>query len=127
VKVTIGLDAEREIKFGVNAITELEDRFDKSIHDLFSEENIQQTMSFRFFRAWLYVGLKHGGMKFRGKTKENEEQVGELLQEHWFNQGRTLEELGKLLNKAMELSGVFNTSKEDEEKGPNPPKEAEAQ
>jgi hypothetical protein len=111
-KVTIGLDVERELKFNINAVVELENRFNKPFHQVMSQE----TVGIETLRTMAYIGLKHGGLKFKGKDiEENEAMTGELLQEHWFAKKRTLSELMVLVGEALNEAGVFNTTEEEED------------
>lgn len=119
-QISIGLDRDRPIVFNVNAIGELEDRFDCPVQQLISKDS--KLGLFRFLRAFLYIGLKHGGMRFRGTIEENEATVGDLIQEHWIDKERTLTELLKLSMEALEESGVFREEVEEED-GENPTKE----
>ena len=41
-KVTIGLDRDRELVFNINAVAELEDRYDVPLKDMFSEEQFER-------------------------------------------------------------------------------------
>jgi len=116
-KVTLGLDVDREIKFTINSLAELEERFGNTgLQQLFAAQNLNLTL----IRALLYIGLKHGGMKFRGSAKENEILVGDLVQEHWIDKGRNLVELTKIVSEAFAASNVFSNMETDE----NPPKGA---
>jgi len=96
-KVSVPLDVERELRYSINAIVELEERFNSPVTELFKEGRIGLAL----IRAVAYIGLKHGGMKFRSQdTKENEATVGELIQEHWLGKGRNLNELVEKITEA---------------------------
>jgi len=111
-KVTIGLDRDREIRYNVNALAELDERFDEPFVHVITNK----TFGVANVRALLYIGLKHGGLKFKaGSREEQEDAVGNLLQEHWFDKGRTLVELMRLIGDSLNASGVFRTPEGDEE------------
>lgn len=109
-KVTISLDIERELRYDINAVCELEDRFDVPAQELFQPSNI----GLGLIRSLLYIGLKHGGMKFKGKSSADDEQVvGEGIQEHWIDKGRTLTEMMKIIGEAFKSGGVFAEAEEE--------------
>ena len=114
-KVTIGLDRDRELEYNINALCDLEERFDTPAHQLFDKDKV----GIKLIRSLVYVGLKHAGMAFDGKTsKECEEEVGIGLQEHWFNKGRTLPELMQIVMEAFTVSGVLTQDKGDNDENP---------
>lgn len=125
-KVNVGLDRDRELQFNINAVVELEERFNTPVQNLFSKEG--KHIGFGLIRSLCYVGLKHGGMKFKGTTEENENRVGELLQEHWIEKGRGLAEMMELVGEAFKASGVFSEKEEaaEETDSANPPEAPEA-
>jgi hypothetical protein len=111
-KVTLGLDIQREIKFNINAIVELEKRFDQPLPAIFSKDRI----GFGTMMGLVRIGLKHGGMKLTGTIEEQEEIVGALIQQHWIDQGRDLTELMKVVFKALNAAGLFGAPPEEEGK-----------
>lgn len=113
-KVTIPLDVERELKYSLNAIVELEERFNAPVTELFKESRI----GLGLIRAVVYIGLKHGGMKLASRSPE--EAVGELIQEHWLGKGRTLNELVEVAMEAFKAAGVFSETQEEETPQENP-------
>lgn len=117
--LSIGLDRDRPLVYNINAVGELEDRFNMPVQEIFSRDS--KLGLFRFLRAFILIGLKHGGMNFRGTLEDNELRVGDLIQEHWIDKGRTLNELLKIGFEALELSGVFKEVEEEEGEG-NPTK-----
>ena len=102
-KVTIALDNQRELRYPINAMVELEERFGKALPAVFNKEQIGLTLIIALTR----VGLKYGGMQFEGTFLEQEQATGELLQEHWFQEGRTLDELMGIILDAFKEAGIF--------------------
>jgi hypothetical protein len=117
-KVSIALDQARQLKFSVNAMCELEERFGESMPVLFSEGKV----GFSLIVAVLRIGLIHGGMKIPGNPKSQELFVGDLIQEHWIDEGNGLDELMEKVTTAFNAAGIF-TSKADKEEADdeNPP------
>ena len=118
-KVTIALDVERTIKFNVNAMAEIERIFDAPLQVLFKADKV----GFGFIRDLTWVGLKYGGMKFNpkmGRTmEEQQEYVGDLIQEHWLEENKTLEALMGILMDAFKESGLLpKEAFEDDEEYP---------
>jgi hypothetical protein len=113
-KVEVTLDKVREIKFSINAMGELEDRFNKSIPELFAFG----MPGIRVMVAMLRIGLKYGGMKIPGKTIEDQElHVGDIIQEHWVDCGNTMQDLMENYVKvALEVAGLVpkDDAEEDE-------------
>ena len=117
-KVNVGLDQVREIYFPVKAVVELERRFNKPIFKLLSTDFI----SFELICSVLTIGLKHGGMKLKGKSvEEQEEYVQDLIQEHWLEEGKRFESLVETTFSALEAAGL--TGKKDEEEDESNPDE----
>ena len=113
-KVTIALDENRELKFSINAMVEFEQRFDKALPELFQLEK----MGFGTMLAMLTIALKYGGMKIPGRTPDDQEKfVGDLVQQHWIDQGKTVDEYMAKVNDALNAAGIFNAS---EDKPENP-------
>lgn len=109
-KITVGLDIQREIKFNINAMVAMERRFDLPLPKVFDKERL----GYGTIIAMLTIGLKAGGMKIGGTAEEQEDYVGALLQQHWIDQGRTLEEMMKFVTEAMNAAGLFNRPEEKE-------------
>ncbi len=118
-KIEISLDKTREIKFSINAMGELEDRFNKSIPELFA----LGAPGIRVMVAMLRIGLKHGGMKIPGKLVEDQELfIGDLVQEHWIDEGRSIQELMDVVKDALQEAGLIpkEETEEEEESSRNP-------
>ena len=116
-KVTVPLDQVREIQFNINAIAELEERFSVPATQLFDEKRV----GIGLMRALVYIGLKHGGMQFKGKSVQADEEAnGAPIQEHWINEGRSLDELMEEVLKAFESAGIFATKEQREAEVANP-------
>jgi len=121
-KVTVALDKVREIRYSINAIVELEDMFNVPASQLFAEDRVGLSL----IRSLTYVGLKHGGMKFNGRSVADQiNEAGELIQEHWIAKGRTLKELMDFISQAFTAAGVFQASDEKEEDESNPQQDAD--
>jgi hypothetical protein len=112
-KITVPLDEQREIKFTLNAMVELEERFGAALPSIFEKKEI----GFRLIVAMLRVGLKAGGTVFKGTEKEQEIAVGDLVQEHWFNEGRTLADLMDKVMEAFVEAGIFPREAMEGEEG----------
>lgn len=108
--VTIALDSARELKYNINAMVELENRFDKSIPEIFQEGKV----GFAVIVGIVRIGLKAGGMKFKGQIEDQELVVGDLIQEHWVQEGKNLTQLMEVVTEALSAAGIF-TSDEDKE------------
>lgn len=116
-KITIALDRVREIRFPMKAVVELEKRFNAPIFKLLSQDFIGMEL----ICSVLYIGLKHGGMKFSGRSVEdNEEKVMDLVQEHWLDEGRPLEKLVEIAFGSMETAGLTAKKEEEEDEDSNP-------
>lgn len=115
--ITIPLDRVRQIRFPMKAVIELEKRFGKTVFNLLSQDFI----GYELICSVVYIGLKHGGMKFFGKTVEdNENKVADLIQEHWLDEGKRLEELVQLAFRSLESAGLKESKKDEEEESSNP-------
>jgi hypothetical protein len=116
-KITLKLDIERPIRFNVNAMTEIERLFDAPIQVLFKADKV----GFGFIRDLTWVALKYGGMKFNvkmGRSKEEHmEFVGDLIQDHWLEEGKALDELMEILMDAFKESGLLPKEAFDDEEG----------
>ncbi len=110
-KVTIALDQVRQIKFSVNAMVELEERFGKSITNIFEEGNV----GFALIVAVMRIGLIHGGMKIPGTPKNQELFVGDLIQEHWIDEDKGLDMLMDIIMQALDVAGIFALNKPEED------------
>lgn len=116
-KINITLDEPRELKFSINAMIELENRFDKSVPELFS----YGTPGIKTMVALVRIGLKFGGMKIPGKSIEDQEVfVGDLIQQHWIDQGNPMKELMDRVQKALQEAGLIDKDEEEDEKSSNP-------
>lgn len=111
-KIEVALDKVREIKFNINAMGELEDRFDKSVPQLFA----YGSPGIRVMVAMLRIGLKHGGMKIPGKSIEDQELfIGDLMQEHWVDEGNSLQELMDRVRESLTVAGLIPKEEEEDE------------
>lgn len=111
-KIVVALDVEREIKYTINAMVDLENRFGGvPISAIFSASSIGITV----IRALLLIGLTHGGAKFKGNPDEQEAIVGNLIQEHWLEKGRSVQELVKIVMEGFVEAGLLPPSEEDED------------
>jgi hypothetical protein len=111
-KIEVTLDKVREIKFSINAMGELEDRFNKSVPELFAFG----TPGVRVMVAMLRIGLKYGGMKIPGKSIEDQELfIGDLIQEHWIDCGNTMVEIMEIAKSALQAAGLIPKDDEEEE------------
>ena len=114
-KITIAMDMEREVCFNINAMVDLEERFDVPLGQLFNPEKI----GIGLIRAMLMIGLKHGGMKIPGRDrKAQEEEIGTLIQDHWLAKGKKLDGMMEIMMKAFNEAGLL--PKEEEEQATNP-------
>jgi hypothetical protein len=115
-KITVALDVEREVRYNINAMVDLEDRFNLPLPVLFDPNRIGVGL----IRAMLMIGLKHGGMDIQGKdNREKEEAIGELIQEHWLSKGKTLEDLMNITMDAFKEAGLLpKTAEEGTEQNP---------
>ena len=105
--VKVSLDKPREIKYNFNAMCELEEIFEgKPLTRIFENAGMLQ------IRALLYVGLKYAGDR-----KITQEEVGDLLSDHYFVQRKPLEGLFAQVQKAM-VKGGFSSVVEDKEGNP---------
>lgn len=110
-KTTIALDMEREVCYNINAMVDLEDRFDVPLGQLFNPEKI----GIGLIRAMLMIGLKHGGMKIAGRDqREQEGLVGDLIQQHWLDKKKTLDDLMKIMMAAFNQAGLIPNAEEAE-------------
>jgi hypothetical protein len=111
-KIEVALDKVREVKFSINAMAELEDRFNKSIPELM----ILGSPGIRVIVAMLRIGLKYGGMKIPGKTIEDQELfVGDLVQEHWVDTGNSISELMERVSESLQEAGLIPKEEDEEE------------
>lgn len=116
-KIEVTLDKIRQIKFSINAMGELEDRFDKSIPELFSFG----APGIRVMIAMLRIGLKHGGMKIPGKSVEDQELfIGDLIQEHWIDCGNDLKALMDIVQESLTCAGLLPKGEVEEEEEGDP-------
>lgn len=115
-KVTIALDQLRQLKFSINAMMELEERFDVAIPSLFQEGKV----GFRLIVAVVRIGLVHGGMKIQGTIANQELLVGDLIQEHWIDEGHTLDDLMAKVTEAFNAAGIFGKQEAEVQEEENP-------
>lgn len=115
--VTITLDQQRTLKYSINAMIELEERFNVPIPELFKEDSV----GFGLIVSVLKIGLVHGGMKLMGNSKQQEIFVGDLVQEHWINEGRNLPELMEKVTEAFNVAGIFTVEPNKDEGGEENP------
>lgn len=114
-KITIALDVEREVLININAMVDLEERFDVPLGVLFNPERV----GIGLIRGMLTIALRHGGMKIVGRdVKAQEEQIGDLIQDHWLSKNKSLDDLMKIMMDAFNEAGLL--PKEDEEQNQNP-------
>lgn len=114
-KITIALDMEREVMFNINAMVDLEERFDVPLGVLFNPERV----GIGLIRGMLMIGLKHGGMKISGRDrKAQEEQIGDLIQDHWLAKGKTLDTLMEVMMAAFGEAGLLPKSEEEQDVNP---------
>ncbi len=118
-KINIALDEVREFKFSINAMVELENRFDKSVPELFDPLH---PPGIKTRVALVRIGLKYGGMKIPGKFVEDQEVfVGDLIQQHWIDQGNHMKELMNKVQDALKEAGLIDKDEDEEdEKASNP-------
>jgi len=111
-KIEVTLDKVREIKFSINAMGELEDRFNKSVPELFA----LGSPGIRVMVAMMRIGLKYGGMKIPGKSIEDQELfIGDLVQEHWVNEGNSINELMDSVKDSLQEAGLIPKEEEVED------------
>ena len=104
------MDMEREVCYNINTMVDLEERFDVPLGQLFNPERI----GIGLIRAMLMIGLKHGGMKIVGRDrKAQEEQIGDLIQDHWLAKGKTLDTLMQIMMDAFNEAGLLPKSEEE--------------
>lgn len=115
-KITIALDQLRPLKFSINAMVELEERFGVAIPSLFKEGNV----GFGLILAVVRIGLAHGGMKLSGTVKNQELLVGDLIQEHWIDEGHNLTDLMEKVTEAFNAAGIFDTEANEGDPQANP-------
>lgn len=117
-KINIPLDQVRELRYDINTMADLEERFGgQPIPELLKEGRVGMTL----IRSIIYFGLKSGGMKFTGRSvEENEQKVGSLIQQHWMAEGKDLKDLMDKAVEAFKAAGLFG--KEEGEEGENPSK-----
>lgn len=114
----IPLDRIRPLRFTWGAMRELETALDsKGFKGTFDPE----TMGFAWVSQLLFVGLKHGDPKF-GRTLTLDK-VDNLIQEHWMEADRPLEDLMNHIMDGMRASGVLPKSDEDGEVKKDDPQE----
>jgi hypothetical protein len=108
----IPLDKLRPLRFSWGAMRELEETLDaKGFQGTFDPEK----MGFAWVSQLLFVGLKHGDPRF-GKTLTLEK-VDDLIQEHWMDADRHLEDLMTHIMDGMRASGVLPKTDEDDDDG----------
>jgi len=111
------LDQIREIRYDINTMSDLEECYGgQPIPELLKEGRIGMTL----IRSIIYFGLKCGGMKFDGKSVEdNERKVGKLIQDHWMAEGKDLKDLMDRAVDAFKAAGLFGKEEEEEEQNPS--------
>lgn len=116
----IPLDQLRKLRYTWGAMRELETLLDtKGFKGTFDPE----TMGFAWVTQLLYVGLKHGDPASAFAKRLTLDRVDELIQEHWLEADRPLDELLNHLLDGMRASGVLPKSEEDEKEGNAQPQE----
>lgn len=114
-KITIALDMEREVCFNINAMVDLEERFEVPLGVLFDPNRV----GIGLIRGMLTIGLKHGGMKITGRDrKAQEEQIGALIQDHWLAKNKSLDDLMKIMMAAFNEAGLLPKSEEEQDENP---------
>jgi hypothetical protein len=66
-------------------------------------------------RALMLIGLTHGGARFKGNQLEQEMYVGDMIQEHWLEKGRTVNDLVQIVMDAFIDAGLLPKKDEEEE------------
>lgn len=84
------------LKFGFNAVADLEDKYDKPIHQILDEEKI----SFTTLRALYWAGMK---WKMPGITIP---QVGQMLEKE-LEAGQSLKDLFEPVGEALKRTKMF--------------------
>src|SRR3990172_6239048 len=93
----------RNLRYDMNAISDLEDRIKTSIFSLLGSERI----GFGSTRQLLWAGLRH---EDKGLTLEK---AGDILQ-RYIEAGASLASVNGSIMKALEIAGVWATGSEDE-------------
>lgn len=97
--------SDREIKFGFNAISDLEMHLGKKIHDVLFRGN----WGFSELRGLLWAGIKNG-------SKLTPEQTGALI-EKYIEDGGKLEDIDAKVTEALVSSKVLGIAKAAEDEG----------
>lgn len=101
--IYLDLDKRRRLRFRHNDIADME---------VFSHMNfgeLLQKQEFHGVRVLLSYGLRWE--EKRGMTPQ---QAGDLIQDHWFSQGHTLDELAPYIEDALRVAGILRDGKKAE-------------
>jgi hypothetical protein len=102
VKVEIGGE-EKLLKYDFNATCDLEEMFNKGIAGILNEEQV----GFRLVRGFYWAGLK---WKDKGLTLDR---VGAMLNKEIQENGKDLMQLMEPAFKALQLSGLIGSAKNE--------------
>lgn len=101
--VNIDLDKPRHIRYDYNSVCDFEEKSNKSIQELMTNDGLK--LGFSSLRNLLWAGLK---WEENGLTVQR---VGNMIQD-FLKEGRSMEELGDAICKAFEVSGLFTKTDE---------------
>lgn len=101
-KVDLG-GKEYLLKFGFNAVADIEEYFGKGVSHVFNKEQ----MGFRTIRALYWAGMKW-------KYRITVEQVGELLEKELEETEKSLEDIMKPVIEAVTKAKIFKSKKKPE-------------
>lgn len=105
---TINLDRERKLRFTINAMREVEHHYGGGMASVFDERQV----GFEQLVVLLKVGLKHGADDKKWAAKLTNDLVGDLVQEHWFDNEKSMQELYEVLTDALQGAGFFKKADE---------------
>lgn len=104
----INLDETRMLRFTVNAMRELEEQYGGGLQNVFNEKNV----GFKQLTTLLRVALKHGGNPRSWTAQLSDEKVGEMIQEHWIDADKPMNDLYTLVLETMNASGFLGKGDE---------------
>lgn len=97
--VNIELDGKKKLRYRHNDIADIEVFTNKDFRELL------QTTQFQGIRVLLSFGLRWLDPKM------NLSKAGDLIQDHWIGQGKTLDELADVIESALVAGGVLKPKK----------------
>lgn len=114
--VHIQLDKPRKLRFRHNDLADMELDTGKGFKELLS------TQEFHGARVLLSYGLRWEEKRGSGMTPTV---AGNLIQDHWFAKGKTLDELGLIVEDALRRAGILRDGKPIPEDDDDPNASAE--